>query len=82
MLITAKAKKFSLVFPEGRGLCAGWILLAKKLRSLGVIPTTEARRVALSTERRNSPRLETNVVPFVDIVKRQGAWLETKFSSI
>ena len=31
-----EAKRFSLVFPEGRGLIGGWVLLAEKLCSLGI----------------------------------------------
>ena len=31
-----EAKKYCLVFPEGKGLVGGWFLLAKKLRALGV----------------------------------------------
>ena len=30
-----EAKKFCLVFPKGKGLVRGWLLLAKKLRALG-----------------------------------------------
>ena len=31
-----EAKKYCLVFPEGKGLVGGWFLLAKKLRALGI----------------------------------------------
>ena len=34
-------KRFTLAFPEGRGLVGGWKLLASKLRSLGVSPLQE-----------------------------------------
>ncbi|RVW96878.1 hypothetical protein CK203_026137 [Vitis vinifera] len=34
----AENKRFSLAFPEGRGLVGGWKVLASKLRSLGVSP--------------------------------------------
>ena len=34
----AENKRFSLAFPEGRGLVEGWKVLASKLRSLGVSP--------------------------------------------
>ena len=34
----AENKRFSLAFPEGRGLVGGWKVLASKLRSLGVTP--------------------------------------------
>ena len=32
----ASGKRFSIVVPEGRGLTNGWVLLAKKLRHLGI----------------------------------------------
>ena len=31
-----EAKRFCLVFPEGKGLVRGWFLLAQKLRALGI----------------------------------------------
>lgn len=31
-----EAKQYCLVFPEGRGLVGGWMLLAQKLRAVGV----------------------------------------------
>ena len=33
----ASEKRFSIVVPEGRGLTNGWLLLAKKLRHLGMV---------------------------------------------
>ena len=33
----ASGKRFSIVVPEGRGLTNGWLLLAKKLRNLGIV---------------------------------------------
>ena len=43
-----EAKRFCLVFPEGKGLVGGWFMLAQKLRALGI--TNQAmRKVDLST---------------------------------
>ena len=36
-----EAKMFCLVFPKGRGILGGWVLLADKLRSLGVVTPFE-----------------------------------------
>ena len=36
-----KVKRFYLVFPKGRGILRGWVLLANKLRSLGVVTPFE-----------------------------------------
>ncbi|RVX21574.1 hypothetical protein CK203_002339 [Vitis vinifera] len=43
-----EAKRFSLVFPEGRGLIGGWVLLAEKLRSLGIHLLAENKAVRRS----------------------------------
>ena len=42
-----EAKKLCLVFPEGRGLIKGWVLLAEELRFLGVIFTLEGKNTTL-----------------------------------
>ena len=42
-----ETKKFCLVFPEGRGLIKGWVLLAKKLRFLGVTFSSEGKNTTL-----------------------------------
>ena len=42
-----EAKKFCLVFPEGRGLKKGWFLLAEKLRFLGVTLSSEEKNTTL-----------------------------------
>ena len=34
-----EAKRFSLIFPEGKGLIGGWNILAEKLREIGVVPS-------------------------------------------
>ena len=33
-----EAKRFCLIFPEGKGLSGGWNILAEKLREVGVAP--------------------------------------------
>ena len=35
---STEGRRFSLVFPEGREMVGGWVLLANKLRSLGIVP--------------------------------------------
>lgn len=40
-MIDLEAKRFCLVFPEGKGLIGGWATLAKKLRSLRVVTPIE-----------------------------------------
>ena len=33
-----EAKRFCLIFPEGKGLSGGWNILVEKLREVGVAP--------------------------------------------
>ena len=37
---STKGRRFSIVFPEGSGMVGGWVLLANKLKSLGIVPPT------------------------------------------
>lgn len=43
---SAEAKMFVLVFPEGKGCPGGWGILARKLCSLGVTPSSQVSRAA------------------------------------
>ena len=43
-----EAKRFCLVFPEGKGLVGGWFMLAQKLRALG-ITNQPTRNVEMGT---------------------------------
>ena len=36
-VFTAKERRFVLIFPKGRGLLGGWLVLGQKLRSCGVM---------------------------------------------
>ena len=70
-----EAKRFSLVFPEGRGLIGGWVLIAEKLRSLGIhlldenkagvglVGAKEGRRVE------EKKKGEENTRSFVEVAK-------------
>ena len=42
---STEGRRFSLVFPEGSGMMGGWVLLANKLRSLGIVPPTVSPEV-------------------------------------
>ena len=44
-VVDLEAKRYCLVFPEGKGILGGWVLLAEKLRSLGVLTRDEPRGV-------------------------------------
>ena len=47
-----KAKKFLLIFPERRGFHEGWVVLAEKLCSLGVIHLVEIRTMVSFARRK------------------------------
>ncbi|RVW99876.1 LINE-1 reverse transcriptase-like [Vitis vinifera] len=40
-VVDVEAKRFCLVFPEGKGLIGGWAILAEKLRALGIVTKKE-----------------------------------------
>ncbi|RVW64454.1 hypothetical protein CK203_061721 [Vitis vinifera] len=45
-VVDSKSKRFCLVFPEGKGVLGGWVLLAEKLRFLGVLSREESKNTA------------------------------------
>lgn len=49
-VVAKEAKRFSLIFPEGKGFLKGWTVLAEKLHLLGVAPKAESRKGASSAE--------------------------------
>ena len=42
-VVDPESKRYCLVFPEGKGVLGGWVLLAEKLRFLGVLSRDEPR---------------------------------------
>ncbi|RVW84524.1 hypothetical protein CK203_041270 [Vitis vinifera] len=42
-VVDLESKRYCLVFPEGKGIMGGWVLLAEKLRSLGVMSRDEPK---------------------------------------
>ena len=44
-MVVSEAKKYCLVFPEGKGILGGWALLAEKLRSPRVLTHDEPKGV-------------------------------------
>ena len=47
--IDPEGKKHRLFFPEGRGFLNGWVLLAGKIRGLGLKPSKEQKPVRNTT---------------------------------
>ena len=53
-------KKFSIIFPEGKGLSDGWNPLAKRLRGLGVVlieGLKETRVLEVSLRLKGGPKV-------------------------
>ena len=77
-----EGKKFSLAFPEGKGVVGGWKLLAGKLRSLGFSLAQKGdehsggRGLNGASVRKNDLLPETNLTGSTEI--RNVVWLETK----
>ena len=68
-----EGKRFSLVFPEGRGVVGGWKLLAGKLRSLGFSLTQRGEESKASGGKEYSI-VEVETSSSVEI--RNAVWLE------
>ena len=70
-MVDSKAKKYCLVFPEGKGILGGWVLLAEKLRSIGVSTRDEPRAVFVfsRTESKVGAFEENAKNSYVDAVK-------------
>ena len=80
--VMAESKSFSLVFPEGRGNHGGWLILAEKLRSLGVAPIFEEKKVESSVENGGSWKAGSGSMSYVNAVRKneglveETAWLQ------
>ena len=42
-VVDVEAKRFCLVFPEGKGVIGGWVILVEKLRAFGIVTHKEAK---------------------------------------
>ena len=70
IFVTEEAKRFSLIFPEGRGHLGGWVVLVEKLRSLGVIPSSEVKELGSSVEVKTIPKERIAVESLVEAVRK------------
>ncbi|RVW35891.1 hypothetical protein CK203_084605 [Vitis vinifera] len=70
-VVDSEAKKYCLVFPEGKGILGGWAMLAEKLRSLAVMTREEPKGVLDSnrTESKVGAPEEKAKESFADVVK-------------
>ena len=42
-VVDVEAKRFCLVFPEGKGMIGGWVILVEKLRAFGIVTQKKAK---------------------------------------
>lgn len=68
-VVAEEEKRFLLVFPKGTGFHGGWLVLVEKLRSLGVAPSSEVRRVGSPAKVRSISR-ETTLGSFADVIRK------------
>ena len=75
-----EAKRFCLIFPEGKGLSDGWNILAEKLREVGVVPIGSLKIPLFREVQKKELELETRT--YVDVTKSRAGkigdkvWLE------
>ena len=87
-IVAEGAKRSSLIFLEGRGLHRGWFVLVEKLCHLGVVPSTEVRKVVSLAKVRSTPRELTEDGTFADVVRKdlgvvgESVWLQLGESEV
>ena len=75
-----EAKRFCLIFPEGKGLSGGWNILAEKLRVVGVVPIGSLKTPLFREVQKKELELETRT--YADVTKSRAGrigdkvWLE------
>ena len=70
VVMTKEVKRFLLIFLERTGHLGGWVVLAKKLRSLGIIPFSEDKELGSSIEVKCTPKEGIVVGSFVEVVRK------------
>ena len=70
LVITEEAKRFLLIFPQGRGHLGGWPVLMKKLHFLGIVPSSKVRGVVPPVGVRSSPKEGTAFGSFAEAVRK------------
>ena len=71
-----EAKRFCLIFPEGKGLSGGWNILAKKLREVGVVPIGGLKNPLYSEVLKKEKELEPRT--YADVAKSKTGRLGDK----
>lgn len=70
MVVATEAKRFTLIFPKGRGSLSGWGILVEKLRLLGVTPMASFRRVVAPIVNWGSSKEATEDLSFANVVRK------------
>ena len=70
VVVTEEAKRFSLIFPKGSRHLRGWVVLAEKIRSLGIIPSLKVKELVSSVEVKSIPKEGIAIRSFVEVVRK------------
>ena len=71
-----EAKRFCLIFPEGKGLSGGWNIMAEKLRVVGVVPIGSLKTPLLKEVQKKDLELETRT--YADVTKSRAGKIGDK----
>ena len=71
-----EAKRFCLIFPEGKGLSGGWNILVEKLREVGVVPIGGLKNPLYSEVLKKEKELEPRT--YADVAKSKTGRLGDK----
>ncbi|KAL6327375.1 hypothetical protein AAG906_018977 [Vitis piasezkii] len=71
-----EAKRFCLIFPEGKGLSGGWNILAEKLREVGVVPIGSLKIPLFREVQKKELELETRT--YADVTKSRAGKIGDK----
>lgn len=69
-VLAEEGKRFSLVFPDGRGFLRGWNVLVEKLHLLEVVLKAETKIVGSTTEKWRSSLVDSKKGSYVEAVKK------------
>ena len=83
-VVSAQGKRFSLIFPKGRGGAWGWKILTSRLRSIGVVPVRSPSKLHqgdVGQRRECAAVLPHEGASFADANQRQGGKWKRLFGS-
>ena len=70
LVLTKEVKRFSLIFLERRSHLGGWSIMAEKLCSLGIVPSSEIKGAISPVEVKSLQTEGTVVWSFAEVVRK------------